>query len=387
MQPWQNPELDAIRDDVRAWAEETFPGGLERDRAGTPYLPEAWKALAAKGLFGICMPEAYGGEGRPVSHAVAAMEGLAYGCRDTGMVYAALSQVFGIQMTLVLMASEELKQAYLPRAIAGDIALALCFTEEAGGSDAYSMQTEAHQEGDAWILTGTKTFITNAPRADVALVWAKTTPGRSPFALTAFLVDMGWEGAGYGREFEKIGLRTIQMGELVFDEVRVPSDHVVGRKGAGLSALTESTGWERAVVLASALGPMGRVLDQCVARSKEREAYGKPIGSYQQVSSKIADMVWRYQVSRMVVYDMAARLGHGTSIHPWLQQAAIAKLFVTENYVQMMLDAVQVFGVRGILFDWPIQQDLRDAIPSTIYSGTSETLRNTIAKLAGVPVE
>lgn len=346
-----------------------------------------WKAIAARGLLGICLPVEHGGEARPVIEAVAAFEGLSHGCLDSGVAYAATSQVFGIQMPLVLMASAELNQTYLPGIIAGDISVAHAFTEEGGGSDAFSMDTAATKDGDHWILTGTKTFVTNAPRADLALVFARTGEGRSPFALTAFLVDMTWAGASYGRVFDKIGLRTVGMGELCFDAVRVPRSHAVSRAGDGLRVLTESTGWERALLLTSALGPMRRVLDQVIDRARNREQFGRPIGSFQQVSAKVADMVWRYKVSRMLIYEIAARLENGLSTNPLMQDTAIVKLFVSENYQQFMLDAVQIFGVRGILYDWPIQQAFRDSIPSTIYAGTSESLRNTIAKLAGLAVE
>lgn len=388
MQPWQDPTLDLICEETAAWAADTFGAEASaRDWLGESYAETQWKSLAEHGLFGICMPTRFGGEGRPVSHVVAAFEGLGRGCRDSGLVYAAISQVFGIQMALVLLASDELLDRYLPAIITGDLALAHGFTEEDGGSDAFGMTTSAVKHDGGWMLNGTKTFITNAPNADLAMVWAKTGDGRSPFALSCFLVDMRTAGASHGRTFEKIALRTVHMGELVFENVVVPNDHVIGRAGGGLQALTESTGWERAVLLTSALGPMARVLDEVVEWTKDRQAYDRPIGSFQQVSAKVADMVMRYKMSRMAIYDMASRLGHGESIQAWMQDVAIAKLFVSENYLPFMMDAVQTFGVRGILTDWPVQQDLRDAIPSTIYVGTSESMRNTIAKLQGVPVE
>jgi alkylation response protein AidB-like acyl-CoA dehydrogenase len=388
MQPWQNPRIDQIRDDIKTWAEATYPGGERRDRIGEHFSSDMVKRLGERDLLGICMPARFGGQGRSVSDQVAAIEGLSWGCRDSGFVFAVASQLFGIQMTLALLGSDELNARYLPAAIRGDIQLIHCFTEEGGGSDAMGMSTRAtkNDAGD-WILTGTKTFITNGPHGDAAMVWARTGEGRSPFALTAFMVDLSWDGVSHGREFEKIGLRTVPMGEVVFDEVVVPADHVIGRQGGGLAALTESTGWERAVVLAVVLGPMGRVLEEIVAWTRTREANGKSIGAFQQVSSKVADMVTRYRMSRMAIYDMAARLGDGDSVQPHLEQAAITKLFVSESYQPFMIDAMQTFGVRGILFDWGVQQDLRDALPTTIYVGTSETMRNTIAKLSGVPVE
>ena len=388
MQPWQNHTLEEVRSDTRAWAESTFgDGGLERDRLGESFDDIAWKAVADRGLLGMCLPTEYGGGGRSVSEAVAAFEGFSHGCRDSGLVFAAISQVVGIQMSLSLYASDELKQRYLAPAIAGDVSLVHAFTEVGGGSDALGMATSATKDGDDWVLSGTKTYITNGPRGDAAIVWAKTSDGRSPFALTCFMVDMSWDGASMGRTFEKVALRTVHMGELVFDDVRVPADHVVGRPGGGLQSLTESTAWERAIVLTSALGPMARVLDDVIDWTKTREAYGKPIGAFQQISSKVADMTLRHHMCRMAIYDLAARLGNGHSIQPYLKESAMTKLFVSENYTPFMLDAMQTFGVRGILYEHEIQQELRDAIPSTIYVGTSESMRNTIAKLAGLPVE
>ena len=297
-----------------------------------------------------------------------------------------LNQHTGIQMTLNLLASDFLKEKFLPDLIAGKSMCAYAFTEEVSGSDAFSMDTVATPDGDGYRINGKKCFLTNSPYSNLAMVFAKTSEKRSPFGLTAFMVDMDQEGASHGREFEKTGYRTVRMGEMIFDNVYVPRDHIVGRVGAGLQVLTESTGWERAVAITCALGPMARNVDVCIERGKERHTYDKPIGSYQAISTKIANMVMRHRVARQVVYDMAARLEDGQSIQPFQEQAAMTKLFVSENYIQSQMDAVQIFGVRGILLDWPYQQDLRDSITSTIWAGTSETLRNIIAKFAGLPV-
>ena len=386
-QPWHDPEIDEIRSAAQTWAEETFPNGLERDRVGDSYSNEAWKMLADHGFFGLCVPTEFGGEGRPVVRTLAAFEGLAAGCLDSGMVYAAISQVFGIQMPLALLASSDLVSQYMPGIITGDITLAHALTEEGGGSDAFGMATAAEKGDDGWRLTGTKTFITNAPNADMALVFARTGEGRSPFSLSAFFVDMTWHGASYGRTFEKTGLRTVPMGELIFDDVLVPHDHVVGRAGMGLLTLTESTGWERGLLLVHGLGAMGRILELTTEHARSRQAYDKPIGSFQQVSSKVADMVSRHRIARMLMYDIAARIDAGSSASDLLSDTAVAKLYISEAYVDFMRDAVQLHGVRGILYDWQVQQGLRDAIPSTIWGGTSETLRNTIAKLEGLPVD
>ena len=387
MQPWEDPELDEIRERHVRFAEEHLGGdALARDRAGE-FSRDRWKACAEFGVLGTCMAKEFGGQARPVTHAVAALEGLGYGCRDGGFVYALCSQLFGLQMPLQLLATDELKRRYLPRLVAGEILAAHAFSETEAGSDALSITTTATADGEQFLLRGRKCFITNAPQADVALVFAKTSPGRSVLGLTAFLVDLQWEGASHGREFEKLGVRTVHMGELIFDDVRVPAGHVVGGKGGGIRVVGESTGWERAVLLTAALGPMSRCVDDCIAHAKTRRQFGKPIGAHQQVSSKIADMIVRLRTCRLVVYDMASRLQNGKSVQSMAQDAAIAKLFVSENYVKLEMDALQVFGVRGYLMDSFIQQGLRDSLSSTIYAGTSEIMRNMIARFAGLPVE
>jgi alkylation response protein AidB-like acyl-CoA dehydrogenase len=218
------------------------------------------------------------------------------------------------------------------------------------------------------------------------LVFAKTRRERDPFGLTAFMVDIDWPGARHGASFEKMGMRTVHMGELLFENVRVPASHVVASVGAGLRVLVESTGYERAVLLATALGPMARAIEACVERSRTRKQFDRPIGAFQGVSSRIADMIARHHLCRLAIYDMASKLGEGVSCARHSQDAAITKLFVSENFIKTEMDAMQIFGVRGYLLEHFVQQDLRDALSSTIWAGTDETLRNTIAKLAGVPV-
>lgn len=387
MQPWDDKELEAIRTQHAGFAAEHLADDpLAHDRDGE-FSRDRWRECARLGALGTCVDPAYGGQGKPVTHAVAALEGLGYGCPDGGFVYALVSQLFGIQMPLQLMASDAIREKYLPPLVGGDLIAAHAFTEISAGSDAYAMDTTAVRENGMFRLTGTKTFITNAPEADVGIVFAKTGAGRSPFDLTAFFVDFSWHGVSKGTKFEKLGLRTVPMGQLAFDGVEVPDDHVIGRSGGGLAVLAESTGWERSVLLTAALGPMRRTVDECVERAKTREQFERPIGSFQQVSAKIADMISRYRLSRLVIYDMASRLGTGKSTQRMLQDAAIAKLFVSENYVQLHLDALQLFGVRGYLMDSLVQQRLRDSLSSTIYAGTSEIMRNMIARMAGLPVE
>ena len=387
MQPWQDPEIEEIRKKYLLFASENLSGDSQKRDYQGDFSLKRWRQVTDFGFLRQLMPTNIGGQEMPVTHVVAAIEGFGEGSLDGGFNYAICNQLCGIQMTINMFGSDELKSKYLPDLMSGKSLAAYGFTEQTSGSDAYSMETTAVEQGDSFILNGTKCYLTNSPFSNLALVFAKTSPGRSPFSLTAFLVDMDWEGATHGREFDKMGLRTVRMGELVFDNVEVPKSNIVGMKGGGLRVLTESTLWERAILISTALGPMSRGLKSCIDRAKARTQFDKPIGSFQQISSKIANMIQRYKLSRQVVYDMASRLGTGTSLQPHAQDAAIAKLFVSDNFVQFELDAMQIFGVRGYLLESFHQQDLRDSLSFNIWAGTSETLRNTVAKLAGVPVE
>lgn len=387
MQPWEDPELEKIRQRHIEFAREHLEGDYkQRDRDGE-FSFDRWRQAADFGVLGLGMPEKYGGKKVPITHIVAAYEGLGYGCHDTGFLYGMLSQLCGTQMTLALLGSEAVQDKYLPDLISGKSLAAYCATEEEGGSDVFGMSTMAEVVEDGFILNGHKRYLTNSPKSNLAMVFAKTDTTRNPFGLVALMVDMESEGARHGDEYEKAGFRTVPMGELYFDNVKIPREDAIGGKGGGLMALAESAGWERTILLANALGPMARTVDECIARARTRKQYGKPIGAHQQISSKIADMISRYRISRQLIYDIASRVGDGGNLQPHLQDASIAKLYVTESYIQNQLDAVQIFGVRGILMDYPYQQDLRDSLGSTIWAGTSESLRNTIAKMSGLPVE
>lgn len=386
MQPWEDPEIEEVKEKYCQLALTHFSGDFaERDKQGEFSL-ERWKKAAEIGFLKMLMPASYGGHEMPVTHVVAAIEGFGEACHDSGFVYALANQLCGIQIALNQFGSEEAKKEFLPDLMNGKRLAAYGFTEESSGSDAYAMETIATADGDGYRISGNKCYITNAPYADTVLLFAKTGEGRNPFSLTAFMVDMNSEGASHGREFDKMGLRTVRMGELIFDNVHVPKTNIVGGKGVGLRVLTESTGWERSVLIATALGPMNRGLKACIERVKSRTQFDKPIGSYQQISAKIANMVMRQRLSRQVIYDLTSKLSNGKSMQHCAQDAAIAKLFVSENFTQFEMDAMQIFGVRGYLLESFINQDLRDSLSFNIWSGTSETLRNTIAKFEGLPV-
>jgi len=385
VQPWQDKELDETKKKYSEFAAAELAGDWRERDAKCEFSVERWQKCCDAGVLGLIMPEEFGGSGKSYGHSIAAIEGMCESCNDSGFFFAMSSQISGIQLALISCASPELQKTYLPALIKGDHKACLGFSEESAGSDIFSIETVAEKVDGGYKLNGTKAFTTNSLDSTCCLVFAKTANKGSPLDFTGFMVDLDWAGVSHGEPYDKATLRTCSMGRLVFEDVFVPDSHIVGGVGRGLNVIKYSIGWERVMLMGVCIGPMGRVIRDTIERAKDREQFGKPIGSYQQVSSKIADMVVRHRLSRQVVYDLCGRLtAAGGEIGQFLEDVAITKLYVTESFKQSMLDATQIWGGRGVCFDWSIQQDMRDSLSSTIWAGTSETLRNTVAKLNGV---
>lgn len=378
MQPWQSQKLSEIETRYRALAAE-----YERQGHARADFRRQWRKCAELGL--LAFSPAGKAEASGLSAMVAAYEGFAQGGPAAGLLFALAAHLLSVQFTLETSASKSLRDTYLPGMAGGQLVAAHAVTEEAAGSDVLAMQTTASREGTDYRLEGRKSYITAGAEADIALVFARTAADPGPFSLSAFLVDLSSPGVGRGRQFQKLGLSGARMGELIFKDVRLPADHLIGAEGAGLSILSESTTWERALLPMTLLGAMKQSLEECKRWAGERVQFGRPIAHFQQVSAQIADMVAAYQVSRILIYDMAARLRARRSARSLAQEAAICKLTVSEQAVQLQRRALQVMGVRGYLRDSPIARNLSDALGSTLWSGTSETLRNTVARLAGLP--
>jgi len=243
------------------------------------------------------------------------------------------------------------------------------------------MRTRADRAGDDYLLNGTKLYITNAPVADVVLVFA-SHPGRPTRAgVSAFLVDKGTPGFTVSRSLEKMGLRTSPMGEVVLADCLVPAGKRVGPEGAGMAIFNSSMGWERSCILASALGAMQRQLETCVGYARARKQFGQPIGKFQSVAGKMADMYLRLEAARLLVYQAAWLAQQGKRA---VAEAAAAKLFTSEAWVQSSLDAIQIHGAYGYMKEAGIERDLRDAVAGTIYSGTSEIQRVILSRMLGL---
>jgi alkylation response protein AidB-like acyl-CoA dehydrogenase len=344
------------------------------DRAG-------WQACAQFGVLGMAIPVEYGGMGLGLSDLLAVMEGLGYGTRDQGLLFSINAHLWTNSIPILIYGSAEQRQRYLPGLSNGSLIGANGASEPDAGSDIFAMRTRAVRDGDHYVLTGAKTFVTNAAVADVVVAYATIDPKLGAMGVTAFIVDRNTPGMTVSRPLDKMGLRTSPMGELVFDDCRVPAANRLGREGRGVEVFECSMEWERGCILATCLGVMRRQLEACLTHARTRRQFGKPIGKFQAVANRIVDMRVRLDTCRPLVYRIGTLKDRG---RPAMQEAAIAKLYVSECFVKSSLDAVQIFGGYGYMTEQEIERDLRDAVASTIYSGTSEIQRNIIAASLGL---
>jgi alkylation response protein AidB-like acyl-CoA dehydrogenase len=371
-----------LRDGVRRFARDKLNGDvMTRDRDQI-FRRELWQACAEMGLTGLPVPEAYGGSGLdPLSTAIA-LEALGYGCEDSGLVFSICAHLLACVVPVWKFGTEEQKRRYLPGFCNGRLIAANAMSEPGSGSDAFALRTRAEPAGRGFRINGTKTFISNGPVAEVALVFAVTDAAKGYYGgITAFLVDSTTPGYRVGQKFEKMGLRTSPIGELVFEDMVVPETAVLGGVGAGAGLFIHAMDWERACLFAGHIGTMERLLEKTVAYARTRRQSGQAISKYQAVSHKIADMKVQLEAARLLTYKAASNLDRSRSVS---LDASVSKLFVSESLVRTALDAVQVFGGYGFLSEVEVERALRDAVGSRLYSGTSEIQRNIIAGWLGL---
>ncbi|HUC26741.1 MAG TPA: acyl-CoA dehydrogenase family protein [Streptosporangiaceae bacterium] len=374
-------EQRELKEEAVAFARAKLNQDLASHEASGEFPLEAWQACARFGIQGLPVPVEMGGGGSDILTTVLVMEALGYGCQDNGLIFSLNAQMWSIELPLVKFGTPAQQQAYLPGLVSGDLIGVHAMTEPDSGSDAFSMRTRAECVGDDYLLNGTKLYITNAPVADVVLVFA-SHPGRLTQArISAFLVDKGTPGFTVSRSMEKMGLRTSPMGEVVLADCLVPAGNRVGSEGAGRAIFNSSMSWERSCILASALGAMQRQLETCVGYAQARKQFGQAIGKFQSVAGKVADMYLRLEAARLLVYQAAWLAQQGKHA---VAEAAAAKLFTSEAWVQSSLDAIQIHGAYGYMKEAGIERDLRDAVAGTIYSGTSEIQRVILSRMLGL---
>ncbi len=353
---------------------------IERDRDGV-FSRELWGKCAEFGIQGSAFPEEYGGLNIDIFGAMLLMEGLGYGCKDSGLIFAINGQMWTVQMPILNFGSDTQKKQYLPRLCSGELIGANGVTEPNSGSDAFSLATSARRDGDYYILNGTKTFCTMAPEADVFMVFATVNKRKGFMGVTAFIVERNFPGFRVGKEIGKMGLRTAPMAELILQDCKVPAENRLGKEGNGAAIFEDTVEWERCCILAGLLGGMERQLEQCIKYSRDRKQFGKAIGKYQSVANKIVDMKLRMDTARLLLYKVAwMKQAHGRAA----MDAALAKLYLSESWIRSCLDAVQIHGGYGYTTEYEVERDLRDSVGSTLYSGTSEIQRNIIARYLGL---
>jgi alkylation response protein AidB-like acyl-CoA dehydrogenase len=349
---------------------------LERDERGE-FWREGWRRCARFGIQGLPVPAEYGGRGMDLPVTIAAMEGLGYGCPDNGLILAINASMWTNTIPLLLHGTEAQKRRYLPGLCDGTLVGANGASEREAGSDIFSMQTRAERRGDRWVLNGRKMWVTSGPVADLFVCYAATDPARGLLGISAFLVPGDSPGLRVVRAIKKMGVRTVPMGELALEDCALPLDSLLGREGRGAEVFNCSMEWERGAVLAAALGTMRRQLERAIDHARQRKQFGKPIGKFQAVAHRIVAMKVRLETCRPLVYKIGWLKAQGKDA---TLEAAMAKLHVSECFVQNSRDAVELFGAAGFVSEFGIERDLRDSIGSLIYSGTNDIQRNIIAQ-------
>ena len=377
---WTKEQLD-FKNAVTEFAKKELNTGLiDRDRQGE-LSRDNWKKCAQMGILGLATPEEYGGSGTDILTTMLVMEGLGYGCRDNGLIFAMNAQMWSVQHPILTFGTEAQKQKYLPGFCSGDLIGAHGMSEPDSGSDAYSLRTRAERTSEGYRLNGTKMFVTNAPIADVALIFATVNPAKGRGGVTAFLVDKGTPGFKVSRNIEKMGLRTSPMGELILEDCVVPEENRLGPEGAGPAIFNSSMEWERSCILGSHIGAMERQLEASIRYSRERRQFGQPIGKYQSVANRIAEMKVRLETARLLLYKVAWLNKIGK---PAVMEAAMAKLYISECFVSSSTDAIRTYGGYGYMTEMEVERDMRDAVGGTLYSGTSDIQRMIIARWLGL---
>lgn len=377
---WSEEQLALKRTAVEFAQKELNAGLQERDRRGE-FSRQNWQKCARFGLLGLPIPEAYGGTDADILTTMLVMEGLGYGCRDNGLIFALNAQMWSVELPILSFGTEAQKKKYLPGLCEGRLIGAHGMSEPDSGSDAYSLRTRAERVDGGYVLNGSKMFVTNAPASDLAVIFATVNPAKGRWGITAFLVEKGTPGFSVGGNIEKMGLRTAPVGELVLQDCFIPEQNRLGPEGAGVSIFNNSMEWERSCILANHVGAMERQLEMSVRYARERRQFGQPIGRFQSVGNRIADMKVRLETARLILYKVAWLKKMN---QPATMEAAIAKLYLSESFVQSSREAIAVHGGYGYMTESGIERDLRDAIGGTIYSGTSDIQRTIIARLLGL---
>jgi len=375
--PTQKERVDAT---IRFARARLAPGASERERQGT-FDRQIWREAADFGLAGLPIPEEWGGSGLDAVDTMLIIEALGREVGEGGLVFSLCAHMFASAVPIWRSKDRAQHERYLRDIATGLLICANGTTEPEAGSDVHAMKATAKRDGDHYILDGSKCFITNAPIADLFLIYAKTDPKAGFMGISVFLVPANTPGLRVVPEHGKTGLRASPWGTLYLQDCRVPVSARLGAEGVGAALFRESMVWERCCLFAYYVGAMAASLDRCIEHVRTRKQFGARIGTFQSVANRIVDMKLRLDTSRLLLYRAGELHRDGKRCE---QEIAMSKLWISECAVQSGLDAIQIFGGAGVVSDMGVDALLRDAVPACIFSGTSEMQRMIIAKMLGV---
>jgi len=379
---WTKEQLD-YKKQVIAFAQKHLNEGILRRDQSCEFSRDDWQKCAGFGLQGLATPLAYGGykEEVDILTATLAMEGLGYGCKDNGLPFSLNAQMWTVQLPISQFGTDAQKNKYLNKFTSGEWIGCHGLTETNAGSDVFNMQTTAKKVDGGYIINGSKRLITLGPIADVALIFCITNAKLGKWGVSGFLIDSRTKGFTQEPNQAKMGMRTVPIGNLTFENCFVPDENRLGAEGAGWSITTSSLEYDRGGILGSQLGAMERQLEETISFVKNRKQFGKSIGSFQSVSNRIANMKLRLETSRLLLYKVAWLKSIGQSA---MMEAALLKLQLSESFIESSLDTIRTHGGSGYLSENEIERDLRDAVGGVIYAGTSDIQRNIISNLLGI---
>ena len=368
-------EQKMIRDLCRQIADEKIrPVAAEFDK-NEQFPAEIMKALAQSDLFGIFVPEEYGGMGVGVLSLCIATEELSKACGGIAVCYAA--SALGT-FPIILFGNEAQKEKYLPSLAKGEKLAAFGLTEPAAGSDASAIQTTAKKQGDHYILNGTKHFITNGGDAEIYIIIAMTDKSKGPRGASAFILEKGTPGFSFGKKEDKMGIKASSTSELIFTDCKIPKENLLAREGMGFIVTMKTFDMSRPGVAAQAVGIAQGALDEAVKYAKERKQFGKSISTFQGLQWMLADMATEVEAARALVYATARMVDNGeTKVG---KESAMAKMFASDVAMKVTTDAVQILGGYGYMKDYPVEKYMRDAKITQIYEGTNQIQRGIIAQ-------
>ena len=373
------PELDEVRTQVRRFARERIAPRAEEIDRSNEFPRDLWPELGGAGLLGVTVPERWGGANLGYLAHIIAMEEISRASGSIGLSYGAHSNLCVNQ--IVLNGNDAQRDRYLPKLVSGEYVGALAMSEPGAGSDVVGMQMRAQkiddQHGGAYALTGRKMWITNGPDADIVVVYAKTEPSAGPRGITAFIVEKGREGFYSAQKLDKLGMRGSSTSELVFENCVVPEENIVGQLNGGVRVLMRGLDYERAVLGGGPLGLMAAALDLVLPYVHERKQFGQPIGTFELMQAKLADMYANLNAARAYSYAIGRACDAGRCSR---QDAAAAILFGADRATQMCLEAIQALGGNGYINDYAAGRLLRDAKLYEIGAGTQEIRRMLIGR-------